>query len=256
MIRWSRERGIHNHQISGFAGEDHVLTTFGLNVRALALRYENARAKKRRGGVVLNQVECAQGDGVLLFRALLSVRQGVDAGVAKGRARMHARQHGRGQVRGCRHDVGRDEGAFHHLPMQFLIVVAGSSMARGQSAVRRREQRARAASEVRHLQIDEGVRVGPIRVEPRYGQFPEQGRRSRQGVEGGEEFAVGDESLEHAPGKIVQRGRPQTGQVARRLSKAIENRIRRAVGERQEQIGGDAKYRVVVDVVEDVLPTV
>ena len=66
---------------------------------------------------------------------------------------------------------------------------------------------------------------------------------------------VGDQPLEHAPGKVVQSGSPQARQIAGRQSEAVENGIRRAGGDRQEQVGGNAEYRIVVDVSEDMLPT-
>ena len=47
---------------------------------------------------------------------------------------------------------------------------------------------------------------------------------------------------------------PKPAKIASRLRETIEDRIRRAVGNRQQQIRGNAEDRIVVDVIEDMLP--
>ena len=46
----------------------------------------------------------------------------------------------------------------------------------------------------------------------------------------------------------------ETRQIAGRLSEAVQNRVGRAIGNRKEQVGGDAKDRIVIDVIKDMLP--
>ena len=105
------------------------MAPLGFHIRTGAVRHCGTSTKQRRRSVILNQIKCPQRHRMPLFLTLLSVGQGVDAGAAKGRPRMGTRQHGRGKVRCRRHDVRSDEGVFHHLLMQRLIVAASPPIA-------------------------------------------------------------------------------------------------------------------------------
>ena len=80
--------------------------------------------------------------------------------------------------------------------------------------VRRHEQRPRAARRIDHPQPCHRVCVAPIHVLPsrlRQGESGEERRCGDAGIEGGQQLALGDESVEYPPRQIVppDRAHPQ-----------------------------------------------
>ena len=157
---------------------------------------------------------------------------------------MHARQHRRGEVSRRRHDVGADKRALYHLGMDIPVVSARSSVTGEHRLIGRVEERPRAAGEIADLQRGDRVPARPIDIEARYGQLREQGRGTRERVEGREEFPVRDQALEHASAKIVLAGCPECIQFGRyvgeRLFKipwAVPFRMGRRMSEAMLKIG-------------------
>ena len=88
--------------------------------------------------------------------------------------------------------------------MQLAAVTAGALVAGGYLFVHGGEQGAGAAGEVSDSQLADFLGARP--VDPLQLGDGEPGKQcggSWQGVEGGQEFAVGDESLENAAGQVV-----------------------------------------------------
>ena len=114
-----------------------------------------AGTEEGRLGVAENEVERADGGGapagVVWFR--VAVGHGVDSGAVEGQAGMGAGERGGGEVRGGRHDVGADEGVFHHGGVERGVVPAGPAMARRDGAVSSSQERAGAAGQIGDAQI-------------------------------------------------------------------------------------------------------
>ena len=110
-------------------------------------------------------------------------------------------------MRGGGHDVGADQRLLHHrLAVQLPVVAARAAPPRRDGAVGRREQRARPARQVGDAQRLHRLRVAPVHVQPRDGEFGEQRGGGGPRVEGRQELAVGDQPPEHLPREVLRRG--------------------------------------------------
>ena len=88
--------------------------------------------------------------------------------------------------------------------MQLAAVAAGAFVAGGDLFVDGGEQGAGAAGEVSDSQLADGLGIRPVDPFQLGDREPGQQRGGgRQGVEGGQVFAVGDEPLEDAAGEVV-----------------------------------------------------
>ena len=147
-----------------------------------------------------DEVERADGDAPVALRAGPdTVGHRIDSRIVEDRLRVNAGELRGAQMRGGGHDVGGDDGAFDHPPVDRAIVAAGVAVAREDRVVGGGQQRARAAGQVGDDALRVGVEVAPVGVHAGDGEFREQGGAVGQGVEGREELPIHDQVLEHSP---------------------------------------------------------
>ncbi len=115
------------------------------------------------------------------------------------------------------------------------------------------DQRARTASEITCAQPREGCRLAPVGLDQADRQFREQRRGLGQGIEGRQELAVADQSLERPTVDVVRPRGAVRLELARDVRQPVEQRRRDAVGNRNEHLPGHVEDRPVVDL-QDPLP--
>ena len=134
------------------------------------------------------------------------------------------------EVHGDVQHVQADEAVLHHRGVQRSRVASVELVQQRDALVGGGEEGAGAAGEVPDLQRRDAVLVAPFcaagRVVSGNGESGQQRGGGRSGVEGGEEFAVGDQALEDHAGQIVG------------LGHAALDQSQRSLAQRREQIRG------------------
>ena len=103
------------------------------------------------------------------------------------------------------HDVRADERLLKHLMVDGFVVAARPPVTGGDGAVGGAQQRARAAGQVGDAERFHRIGVSPIHLKAHDGELGEERGGRGAGVEGGEEFPVGDQLAKHLPREIVHR---------------------------------------------------
>ena len=121
---------------------------------------------------------------------------------------------GTGNVDGGGHDVAAVQNLLHDDGMQGFEIAAFAFVPRRDLVVYGGQQGAGAAGEVADAQAADGACTAPVHpFQLGDGETGQQGGGGRQGVEGRQVLAVGDEALEEAPGEVVGVGDPGGGDV-------------------------------------------
>ena len=169
--------------------------------------------------------------------------------------RVQRRQRRAGEMHCGGHDVRADHDVLHHGRMQVFVVGSGSAHPGRHPVVGRGQQRPGPARQVGDFQRTDPLPVRPVfDRHPRHCQLRQQPGRLSPGVEGGQEFAVGDQLAEHLPGHVRCGHGAVPGQ---RLGHSCQRRQHTGLGHNlghlvEHPVGG-VKDRPVVDV-ENLLP--
>ena len=228
-----------------------------LCVFSRAARLPLPGCEQRAGLCRDRQVERANGDAApVLVADAGPVGHRVDASVVENDVRMDARQLRGAKVRGGGHDVRGDDRVLDHLAVNGSVVAAGTPVAAEHGMVGGGQERSGAARQVGDSEVGIGVEVVPVGVQARDGQFRKKRRAGGERVEGGEEFPVDDQVLEHASGQVVARSHADVRKAFGCCGQRGEHAPSRRGAQGGEKVGCDLEYRPVVYIVENVAPCI
>ena len=168
-----------------------------------------------------------------------------DVGVAAGEDRG-------GEMHGDVQHIQTDQAVLHHRRVQRFGIAAVELVQERDALVGGAEQRSRAAGEVADLQGGDRLLVAPLRAARCLiggdGEAGEQRRRGGTGVEGGEEFAVGDQTLEDDAGEVVRLGHAAADQPSGCLPERSEDLVGGDDRHSIKNLRGSGEDRPIVDV--------
>ena len=253
VVGGTGERRVHDDEVERVVGElgDHVadfvfaLAAGGDAAPEAVLRVGGEQGERADAGVAI-----AFAGGGIVRGALPAVGHGEQAFALEGDAGLGAGEHGGGEVDRAGDDVEADQSVFHHRRVEGGWVAGVEFVEQGDALVGGGEQGAGAAGEVADLERGERVGVLPVSAAggavARHGDAGEQRGGGGPRIEGGEDFAVGDEPLEDGAGEVVRAGRAALDQLARGGPERFQHRGGRVGGHRPQHLGGFAEDRAVV----------
>ena len=150
----TRKRRVHYHQVETLVGNlgPHLGSGFLTGAARAPRGVAGVEQRQHAGG--LEQLQGAYHHAVILHPA---IGHGIEVGLLKVYGRFHAGEGGACYVDGGGHDVAAVEHLLHHHFVQGFRIAAGAFVPGGNLLVDRRYKRARAAGEVSHLQLADGL---------------------------------------------------------------------------------------------------
>ena len=242
VICRASERRVHDDEVVAGVGDGMA---FGCGDE-LAVAGDGLGASGKGGQGFLGGQEIERAKGIFAC-ILFAVGHGQHHAIAEGLFGVGGGEHGEGEVDGHGENVTADEDALQHVTMESAGIATVELVQGGEALVDGGEQGTGAAGEIGDAQIADSFRIAPALVIGN-GQGGEEGGRFRARVEGGQEFAVGDEALEDEAGQVVRAG----GAAADDLLDDVEELGQDGLGgsgvvNTAQDFAGDVEDGVVVD---------
>ena len=253
VVGGTGEGRVHDDEVERVVGDlrDHVadfvfaLAAGGDAAPEAVLGVGGEQGERADAGVAI-----ALAAGGIIGGAVSAVGHGEQAFALEGDAGLGAGEHGGGEVDRAGDDVEADQAVFHHRRVEGGGVAGVEFVEQGDALVGGGEQGAGAAGEVADLERGEGFGLAPVSAAGGAvagdGDAGEQRGGGGPRIEGGEDFAVGDEPLEDGAGEVVRAGGAALDQFARGGPERVQHRGRRVGGHRPQHLGGFAEDRAVV----------